>query len=553
MVVAHGKGVSDGIAEGPLRFLKKAAGSASRNQAAEPEAEWRRFEAARERTVEQIGRLEQKVKTEAVDEAVRLFEAYRVLAMDPGFEAAVKEGVRERGLNAEAAVAEAEARFEDMFASMKDEYLRERAADLRDVADRMVEVLSGGEQAWRGLTEPMIVAAEELSPSELMQLDRRLLLGVVMERGAENGHAAILARALGIPAVTGIGGQRMQEYDGRSVLIDGYSGDVLMEPERGERERRLEKRKRLKEDREKLMELKAQPCVTKDGQRLRICCNISGPEDAAAALEYGADGIGLFRSEFLYLNRENEPSEEEQFAVYKSVLSDMAGREVVIRTVDIGADKRADYLGLPAESNPSLGLRGIRFSLSRPAIFRTQLRALYRASVFGRLSILFPMVTSLWEVQESKRICMQVREELETEGIPYDRQVPLGIMIETPSAALMSDCLAEEADFFSCGTNDLTQYTLACDRQNSCLEQFANPHSPAVLRLLKWTADNARRHGIRVSICGELGADLELTEVFLAMGIDELSVAPRMVLPLKRKVRQTETAGEELLEKWLQI
>ncbi|MBR1759308.1 MAG: phosphoenolpyruvate--protein phosphotransferase, partial [Lachnospiraceae bacterium] len=386
---------------------------------------------------------------------------------------------------------------------------------------------------------PVILAADDLAPSETVQLDKSKILGFVTEGGSGSSHTAILARTMGIPAIIGVGNQLKPEYEGREVIIDGSTGKVVVGADEQTKQVLMKKREDQIKMRKMLEELKGKENVTKDGQKIKVYCNIGDPEDVPPVLNNDGGGIGLFRSEFLYLNCDDYPTEEYQFQAYKKVLSDMEGKEVVIRTLDIGADKQIDYFELPKEENPALGNRALRICLNRPEIFRTQLRALFRASAYGKLGIMFPMVTSVWEVKEARKMCEQVKKELDAEGIPYSPDVEIGIMIETPAAAMMSDRLAKLVDFFSCGTNDLTQYTLACDRQNNDLGRFFNPHHPAVLRLLKMVCDNAHKNGVWVGICGELGADLELTETFLSIGIDELSVSPRSVLPLRQKIRET--------------
>ena len=388
---------------------------------------------------------------------------------------------------------------------------------------------------------PVIVAADDLAPSETIQLDKSKILGFITAQGSGSSHTAILARTMGIPAIVGLGDALKEEYAGRDVIIDGSTGLVAIDPDEETRARLLRKREELLKQRQLLEQLKGEENITKDGRKIRVYCNIGEPEDVSAVHENDGGGIGLFRSEFLYLNSSTYPTEEEQYEAYKKVLMDMDGKEVIIRTCDIGADKQIDYFELPVEENPAMGLRALRISLARPEFFRTQLRALYRASAYGKLGIMFPMVTSVWEVREAKKLCETVKAELDAEGIPYSQEVEIGIMIETPAAAILSDRLAKEVDFFSCGTNDLTQYTLACDRQNNDLGRFYDPHHPAVIRLLKMVCDNAHANGIWVGICGELGADLELTETFLAIGVDELSVSPRAVLQVRDKVRSIDT------------
>ncbi|MBO4289895.1 MAG: phosphoenolpyruvate--protein phosphotransferase, partial [Lachnospiraceae bacterium] len=407
------------------------------------------------------------------------------------------------------------------------------------VSGRIIDILSGVVQGGIDSPVPVILFADDLAPSETVQLDKSKILGFVTSGGSGSSHTAILARTMGIPAIIGVGDQLKEEYAGREVVIDGGDGVALLDADEESFARLMKKKAEIEKRQALLNQLKGQPNVTKDGHEIRIYCNIGDPKDVPAVLENDGGGIGLFRSEFLYLNCDDYPTEEYQFEAYKKVLSDMGGREVVIRTLDIGADKMIEYFQLPAEENPALGNRALRICLNRPEIFKTQLRALYRASAYGKLCIMFPMVTSVWEVEEARAMCEQVKKELTEEGKPFSDEVEVGIMIETPAAAIISDRLAKVVDFFSIGTNDLTQYTEACDRQNNDLGRFFNPHHPAVLRLIKMVAENAHKNGIWCGICGELGADLDLTETFLSIGVDELSVSPRSVLPLRAKIRET--------------
>ncbi len=542
MISIQGKGVSTGVALGPLYFYQRAKSSISRTTVKDTQAEWERFKAAQAKAVEQLGELAEKARVEAGDSAAFLFETHQMMAEDLDYEEAIQGLIQDDKLNAEAAVSDTAAQFADMFANMDDPYMQARSADVKDVSSRIIGILTGAVQGGIDSPVPVILIADDLAPSETVQLDKSKILGFVTEGGSGSSHTAILARTMGIPAIIGVGKQVKAEYAGREVIIDGTKGEVIIDADEATRNLMVSKMEELKKQREMLELLKGKPNKTKDGHTIRIYCNIGSPDDVAPVLGNDAGGIGLFRSEFLYLNCDDYPTEDYQFEAYKKVLSDMEGREVVIRTLDIGADKQIDYFDLPKEENPAMGNRALRICLNRPEIFRTQLRALYRASAFGKLSIMFPMVTSVWEVKEAKKMCERVKAELTAEGKAFSNDVELGIMIETPAAAVMSDRLAKEVDFFSCGTNDLTQYTLACDRQNADLGRFFNPHHPAVLRLLKLVCDNAHKNGIWVGICGELGADLSLTETFLSIGIDELSVSPRAVLPLRQKVRDTNVA-----------
>ena len=539
MISIQGKGVSTGVAAGPLYFYQRAKSTIRRYEVLDIDSEWERFKAAQAKAIEQLGALAEKAREEAGDEAAMLFETHQLMAEDLDYEEAIEELIKGAKQNAEAVVTDVAAQFADMFAAMDDSYMQARAADVKDVSTRIIGILSGVVQGGIDSDVPVILAADDLAPSETVQLDKSKILGFVTSGGSGSSHTAILARTMGIPAIIGVGDQLKPEYEGREVIVDGGTGNVVIDPDEPTRDHLMAKRAELLKRQELLNQLKGLPNETKDGKSVRIYCNIGNPEDVHAVLENDGAGIGLFRSEFLYLNCDDYPSEDYQFEAYKKVLSDMGGKEVVIRTLDIGADKMIEYFQLPEEENPALGNRALRICLNRPEIFRTQLRALYRASAYGRLSIMFPMVTSVWEVKEAKKMCEQVKSELTAEGIPYSDEVDVGIMIETPAAAVISDRLAKIVDFFSIGTNDLTQYTLACDRQNNDLGRFFNAHHPAVLRLIKMVAENAHKAGIWCGICGELGADLELTETFLSIGVDELSVSPRAVLPLRQKVRET--------------
>ena len=542
MISIQGKGVSTGVAAGPLYFYQRAKSTIRRYEVVDVDAEWNRFKDAQAKAIEQLGILAEKAREEAGDEAAMLFETHQLMAEDLDYEEAIEGLIKDARQNAEAVVTDVAAQFAEMFAAMDDSYMQARAADVKDVSTRIIGILSGVVQGGIDSDVPVILAADDLAPSETVQLDKSKILGFITSGGSGSSHTAILARTMGIPAIIGVGDQLKPEFEGREVIVDGGTGNVVIDPDEPTRDRLMAKRAELIKRQELLNQLKGLPNESKDGQKVRIYCNIGNPEDVHAVLENDGAGIGLFRSEFLYLNCDDYPTEDYQFEAYKKVLSDMGGKEVVIRTLDIGADKMIEYFQLPKEENPALGNRALRICLNRPEIFKTQLRALYRASAYGRLSIMFPMVTSVWEVKEAKKMCEQVKAELTAEGRPYSDEVDVGIMIETPAAAVISDRLAKVVDFFSIGTNDLTQYTLACDRQNNDLGRFFNAHHPAVLRLIKLVAENAHKEGIWCGICGELGADLELTETFLSIGVDELSVSPRAVLPLRQKVRETTVA-----------
>ena len=543
MISIQGKGVSTGVAMGPLYYYQRAKSVIRRITVVDAAAEWDRFKAAQKKAIEQLGELYEKALKEAGEEAAFLFETHQMMAEDDDYVEAIEGLIKEEKLNAEAAVTDTAAQFADMFAQMEDTYMQARAADVKDVTGRIIGILTGVVQGGIDSPVPVILAADDLAPSETVQLDKSKILAFVTEGGSGSSHTAILARTMGIPAIIGVGDQLKPEYEGRDCIVDGATGTVILDADEATKAVMMAKREEQLKRQKLLEQLKGQPNVTKDGQSIKVFCNIGNPEDVPVVLSNDGGGVGLFRSEFLYLNCSDYPSEDYQFEAYKKVLSDMGGKEVVIRTLDIGADKQIDYFDMPKEENPALGNRALRICLNRPEIFKTQLRALYRASAFGKLGIMFPMVTSVWEVKEAKKMCEQVKKELTAEGKPFADDVQIGIMIETPAAAVMSDRLAKLVDFFSCGTNDLTQYTLACDRQNNDLGRFFNPHHPAVLRLLKMVCDNAHKNGVWVGICGELGADLELTETFLSIGIDELSVSPRSVLPLRQKIRET-TVGD---------
>ena len=541
MITIQGKGVSTGIGMGPLYFYRRTKAEIKTYTVTDTEAEWQRFKDAQATAIEQLGVLADKAREEAGDEAAMLFETHQMMAEDLDYEEAIQALIQEEARNAESAVADTAAQFAEMFASMDDAYMQGRAADVKDVSQRILNILMGVVQGGINSEVPVLLAADDLAPSETIQLDKSKILGFITSYGSGSSHTAILARTMGIPAIVGLGDALDPIYEGRLVVVDGSTGTVIIEPTDEIFADFVSKREEQLRQRALLEQLKGEENITKDGKTIRVYCNIGSPEDVHAVQVNDGGGIGLFRSEFLYLNSSTYPTEDEQFEAYKSVLTQMNGKEVIIRTCDIGADKQIDYFELPKEENPAMGMRALRISLSRPGFFRTQLRALYRASAYGNLGIMFPMVTSVWEVREVKRLIEDVKHDLREEGIPYSDHVEIGIMIETPAAAVLSDRLAKEVDFFSCGTNDLTQYTLACDRQNNDLGRFYDPHHLSVVRLLKMVVENAHKNGVWVGICGELGADLEMTETFLAIGVDELSVSPRAVLPLRNKIRSIDT------------
>lgn len=543
-----GKGVSKGVAAGPISFYRRPSGEIPRRSVTDTAAELARFHDACETAKEQLGVLHDKALAEAGEDAAMLFETHQMMLDDLDFVESIEGLIENDRLNAEAAVSDTGAQFAEMFAAMDDSYMQARAADIRDISTRVVGILTGEGESGIVSDVPCIVAADDLAPSETVQLDKSLILGFITAGGSANSHTAILARTMGIPAIIGAGDALQAEMEGKYAIIDGQTGETVIEPDDAERERLLKKQAKEKALKELLDQLKGKPNVTKDGRNVMVYCNIGSPADIDAVLQNDGGGIGLFRSEFLYLQGSDYPTEDEQFEAYKTVAERMGGKRVIIRTLDIGADKQADYFHLDKEENPAMGLRAIRICLTRPEVFRTQLRALYRASAYGKIAIMFPMITSVWEVQEIKRICRNIRAELAEEGVPMADKVELGIMIETPAAVMMSAELAREVDFFSVGTNDLTQYTLAVDRQGVGLDRFFDAHHPAVLRMLRMTAENAHRAGIWIGICGELGADAELTETFLSMGIDELSVSPSAVLPLRSAIRSIDTTTLAPLE-----
>ena len=543
-----GKGVSKGVAAGPISFYRRPSGEIPRRSVTDTAAELARFHDACETAKEQLGVLHDKALAEAGEDAAMLFEAHQMMLDDLDFVESIEGLIENDRLNAEAAVSDTGAQFAEMFAAMDDSYMQARAADIRDISTRVIGILTGEGESGIVSDVPCIVAADDLAPSETVQLDKSLILGFITAGGSANSHTAILARTMGIPAIIGAGDALQLEMEGKYVIIDGQTGEMVIEPDDAERERLLKKQAKEKALKELLDQLKGKPNETRDGRNVMVYCNIGSPADIDAVLQNDGGGIGLFRSEFLYLQGSDYPTEDEQFEAYKTVAERMGGRRVIIRTLDIGADKQADYFHLDKEENPAMGLRAIRICLTRPEVFRTQLRALYRASAYGKIAIMFPMITSVWEVQEIKRICRNIRAELAEEGVPMADKVELGIMIETPAAVMMSAELACEVDFFSVGTNDLTQYTLAVDRQGVGLDRFFDAHHPAVLRMLRMTAENAHRAGIWIGICGELGADAELTETFLSMGIDELSVSPSAVLPLRSAIRSIDTTTLAPLE-----
>lgn len=535
MQIKEGKKIFRGIAIGKLRFLKKTESRVKRIKIEDTKAEVIRYEDAKRKAVGQLDELYDKALKEVGEVNAQIFEVHKMMLEDEDYNDSVYNLIEGQGVNAEYAVAATGDNFSDMFSNMDDEYFRARAADVKDISERVISILIGNEIPSDIGSEPSIIAAEDLAPSETVQMDKNKLLGFATKFGSSNSHTAILARTMGIPALTGI--ELDESWDGKMAVLDGYEGRLIIEPDSGTLDSYRKKKEQDDKQKELLLTLKGKENITLSGKKINIYANIGSPADLASVLQNDAGGIGLFRSEFLYLEKNDFPTEEEQFAIYKQAAETMAGKKVIIRTLDIGADKQADYFNLEKEENPAMGYRAIRICLTRPDIFRTQLRAIFRAGCYGNIAVMYPMIISPEEIKKIKKIVEDVRSELDSQGIAYG-DVEQGIMIETPAAAIMSDVLAKEVDFFSIGTNDLTQYTLAIDRQNSRLDSFYDPHSEAVLRLIEMTVKNAHEAGIWAGICGELGADLSLTERFLEMGVDELSVSPGCILQLRKTVRE---------------
>lgn len=536
MTALKGTGVCGGIAFGTIQFYKRSKGPIGPHKVDNVEQEIKRFESARGQAVTELALLYTKASKEVGEENSLLFQIHQMMLEDLDYCESITGIIRDQQVNAEYAVSETAKNFAEMFSSMDDEYMRGRAADVRDVSQRMLSILSG--KADQGIVseQPVIVAADDLAPSETIRLDKSKILAFITAGGSSNSHTAILARTLGIPAIIGIGAALTEQLNGKQAVVDGFTGELFVEPDEETVSRLRVKGRKDQEYMALLEQYKGKKSRTKDGREILLYANIGSPSDVEAVLLNDAEGVGLFRSEFLYLDSKNYPTEEQQYAAYRGVTEKMNGKRVVIRTLDIGADKQVDYFQLPKEENPAMGMRAIRICLTRPQVFKTQLRALYRASAFGKIAIMFPMITSVKEIREIKRICSEVRADLNAESIPFDADVELGIMIETPAAAILSDKLAKEVDFFSIGTNDLTQYTLAADRQNQSITDFNDPHHEAILRLIEYTVKSAHNAGIWAGICGELGADPSMTETFLNMGVDEMSVAPPSILPLRAKI-----------------
>jgi len=539
MEILKGKSVFNGVAIGKILFLKKETGKIKRVKVENTTAEADRFELARQKAIEQLGELYEKALAEVGETSAMIFQVHQMMLEDQDYIDSIKNIIQTQKVNAEYAVGVTGDNFTKMFLNMDDDYMKERAADVKDITERIIRVFNNEDNKIE-TDEPVIIAAEDLAPSETIQLDKSKILSFITRKGSINSHTVILARSMNIPAIICIGDELKEEYDGKSAIIDGFTGTIYIDPDAKVKEEMLNKKKQEEERKALLLDFKGKENITKDGQKINIYANIGNSSDIGEVLKNDAGGIGLFRSEFLYLEKNTFPTEEEQFNVYKYVAESMAGKKVIIRTMDIGADKQIDYFNLPKEENPAMGYRAIRICLTQKDIFKTQLSAIYRASSYGNISIMFPMIISVEEVKEIKDIIKEVKKELNEIGIKYNQDIELGIMIETPAAVMISDLLAKEVDFFSIGTNDLTQYTIAIDRQNSKLDKFYDPHHLAILRMIQMVTENAHKNGIWVGICGELASDITLTEMFLKMGIDELSVASNLVLELRRKVRETD-------------
>jgi len=536
MLVVKGKSVFSGITMGPLALFHRNTVSTARRRIKDTDAEVERFQEARLASIEQLKDMYEKAVQKVGEEEAAVFEVHQMMLDDDDYIDNIVTLISQKKINAEAAVEETAQQFSEMFRSMDDAYMKERAADVLDISRRIQVQLCGGEANDFSAYDGVILAADDLAPSETLQLDTDKILGFVTSGGSTNSHTAILARTLGITAVVNTGTQLHTDVEGKTVIVDGFTGTVYLDPDSATLDKMKKKQAEAEERKIRLEAYRGKESVTVDGYKVNVFANIGNPDNVPQALANDAEGIGLFRSEFLYLENATYPTEEQQFEAYKKTVEMMGGKTVVIRTLDIGADKKVDYFDLKAEENPAMGMRAIRICLTRPTLFKTQLRALCRASAYGKIAIMFPMIISVDEVRRSRELLRQVQNELRHEGIAFDESMEVGIMIETPAAALISDELAKEVDFFSIGSNDLTQYTLAIDRQQTDLDNFFNPHHPALLKLIEMTVKNGHKEGIWVGICGELGADLSLTEDFLRMGVDELSVSPPAVLPLREKI-----------------
>lgn len=541
MLTFQGKSVINGVAIGRLYLYKKGEQQVKREKTEDTSAELARFRKAQQEAIRQLQDLYESSVQSIGEASAAIFEVHQMMLQDGGFVEAIENMIQSQSVNAEYAVAATSDNFSKMFSDMEDDYMRERAADVKDISERVIAVLNGKVKGAEMLSEPMIIVAEDLAPSETVQLDKDKVLAFVTVHGSLNSHTAILAKTMNIPALIGTPIPLDDTVDGKLAVIDGAKGILYVEPEEAVLAQMQERKKEQEEQRALLLTLRGRENVTLDGRKIKLYANIGNSRDLAMVLQNDAEGIGLFRSEFLYLEKEDYPTEEEQFAVYKTVVETMAGKKVIIRTLDIGADKQADYFRLAHEENPAMGLRAIRICLTRTEVFKTQLRALFRASAYGNIAIMYPMIISVDEVRRIREMVAEVKKELEEQAVAYG-EVEQGIMIETPAAVMISDELAKEVDFFSIGTNDLTQYTLAIDRQNPELDAFYDSHHPAVLRMIKMVVDNAHKAGIWAGICGELGADTSLTQEFLKLGVDELSVSPGRILPIRKIIRETDVS-----------
>ena len=535
-MVLEGKSVFGGIAIGQLSIYNKKENQVKREKITDADAEIARFNDAKEKAKEQLAGFYEKAVKEVGEVNAAIFEVHQMMLDDLDYVESITNMIRAQEVNAEFAVASTGDNFSQMFAAMDDDYMKERAADVKDISNRVISILQGASNGAMTGDDPVILLADDLAPSETVQLDKSKVLSFVTRHGSTNSHTAILARTMNIPALIGI--DYPETVDGKMGIVDGYTGTLYIDPDEETMAKYQAKKAEDENKKRLLLELKGKENITLDGKKINLYANIGGVADVANALSNDAGGIGLFRSEFLYLESEDYPTEEAQFTAYKTVAENMAGKKVIIRTLDIGADKQVDYFNLEKEENPAMGYRAIRICLDKPEIFKTQLRAIYRASYYGTISIMFPMIISVKEVKQIKEIIAEVKAELTAEGIPY-KDCEIGIMIETPAAVMISDLLAEEVDFFSIGTNDLTQYTLAIDRQNPKLDNIYDSHHEAILRMLQMVVDNGHKHNCWVGICGELGADTTLTSTFLKMGFDELSVSPSMILRVREAVRNT--------------
>lgn len=531
-----GKSISGMVTIGPLRVFRHKEFSVEESKVDRPETEVARFDSARNTASAKMNQFYQEAVSHVGLDNASIFKVYQQMLTESEFVDAVRSMIRSQSINAESAISQAEKNFTQIYSSGTDVYMQAHVADVQEIARILLRTLHQKKAMFAG-DEPCILYADDLTPSETIQMDTKKILGFVTKEGTPTSHTAILARALGVPAIVATGTEVDDSFDGKTAVIDGFSGTVYLDPTPGILAVMKEKQDQSIRLKELMQQLKGLPSETVDGHRVEVAANVSSASDLAAVLKNDAEGIGLFRSEFIYMGRDTLPSEEEQFNIYKLAIETMAGKRVIIRTLDIGADKEASAFHLPKEENPALGMRAIRICLKRPEIFKTQLRAILRASAFGKAAIMFPLITSVWEVWKAREILDEVRMELDKKGIAYDHHMEVGIMVETPAAALISDKLAKEVDFFSIGTNDLSQYTLVVDRTSRVLSDFFNPHHPAVLKLIQMTVENAHKAGIWVGMCGELGSDLSITETFLRMGVDEFSVAPYSVLPLRKQIR----------------